>query len=96
MLSRLLPLILLLPSLAFAGANDNRRVNDLLQTTNSKMELDRQKTVLENSKTAPLFDRTPTYDDPVKYHSYGVETPQRLPFDDLDLDHMAEPPTPSE
>jgi hypothetical protein len=69
---------------------DVQRVNQHLSRTNSKIELERQKTEVENEQTAPKFDRTPTFDDPVKYRSYGVEMQQSLPFDDLDLDHLEE------
>jgi hypothetical protein len=69
-------------------SKDDQRVNHHLARTNSKIEIQRQKALLENQKTAPSLDRTPTFEDPAKYKNYGVEMQQKLPFDDLDLDHL--------
>ena len=67
---------------------DDQLVNDHLNRTNSKMAIQRSRAHLENQKTAPSLDRTPTYDDPSNRKNYGVDMQQKLPFDDLDLDHM--------
>jgi hypothetical protein len=93
-LAALLTAALFSPRAGLAGhSNDDQRVNRHLAETNTKLQLDREKASLENEKIAPNFDRTPTYEDPKTYRSYGVDMqPEHLPFDDLDLDHLDQEP----
>lgn len=70
-------------------ARDIQRVNEHLHRTHSKIELQQQRTMIENAKTAPQLDRSPTYDDPEKYRSYGVDMQaEKTPIDVFDFDHF--------
>ncbi|HEX4923340.1 MAG TPA: hypothetical protein VFV50_04610 [Bdellovibrionales bacterium] len=73
-------------------ARDIQRVNEHLQHTHSKIELQQQKTIVENAKTAPQLDRAPTYDDPERHRSYGVDMQiEKTPVDTMDFDHLDQP-----
>jgi hypothetical protein len=84
-------LTLLMSSLSAADtAQDDHRVNHHLQRTQTKMQIDRDRTILENRKFAPPLKRSPTYQDSSAFRSYGVEMPTSNPFENLDLDHLDE------
>ncbi len=89
MLKLLMALLILVPSFSVGDtAQDDRRVNDHLHSTQTKIQILHDRTVLDNEKKAPPLERSPTYEDAAKYREYGVEMPRHLPFDDLDLDHL--------
>ncbi|MEQ1878384.1 MAG: hypothetical protein ABL958_17205 [Bdellovibrionia bacterium] len=83
---------LLIHSFALADtAQDDRAVNAHLQRTQTKMQIMRDRTILDNQKTAPPLERSPTYLDPAAYTSYGVEMPVRNPYEDVIFDHLEQP-----
>lgn len=71
-------------------AQDDRRVNHHMQRTQTKLQIEREKTALDNKKLAPPLRRSPTYQDPTAFRSYGVEMPKANPFESLELDHLEE------
>ena len=69
-------------------AKDDNAVNAHLQRTQTKIQIMRDRAVIENQKTAPPLRNSPTYQDPAVYSSYGVEMPVRNPYDDVIFDHL--------